>query len=141
MDPLGATASVITLFDVAIKTYNVVHRITRRYKIVPAELSDLAYQLQTVKSQIGLLQHLQKAIKDNGLRLDEVELATLSNFIKATISIFSSIHDHFEHQAIPTGPTATLKWVLRDSSKIKAWESDLRRHSTGIANVLLLMNM
>jgi hypothetical protein len=141
MDPVGATASVITLIDLAIKTVTVVNNLARSYHQAPAELLDLKYQLMGLNSQLALLQHVQRAVVSGDLMLDSADLKNLELFFEDTLRLLSSIRDYFEQQLLKSGKGRRLKWALHESSRVKRWESDLRHHTSALVTILLLLNM
>jgi hypothetical protein len=140
MDPIGATASVITLIDLAIKTVKVVNGLTRSYRNAAAELIDLNHQLEGLNSQLILLRHVQKAVGVDALMLGEADLEKLELFLQDTLSLLSPIRDYFEQQMLKTGKVRRFKWALHDSPKVKGWESALKHHASGLVNILLLLN-
>jgi hypothetical protein len=135
MDPVGATASVITLVNLAIKTVKVINRLSRLYHDAPAEILDLKHQLDGLNGQLVLLRHVQEAVGVNALMLANTDLKNLDLFLQNTLPLLSSIRDYFEQQTLKTGKGSRLKWVLHDSSKVKGWESALRRHASGLVNI------
>jgi hypothetical protein len=141
MDPVGATASVITLTDLVIKTVKVVKSLTRRYYHASAEFLDLKHQLDGLNSQLVLLRHVQNAVGVDALMLGDADLKNLQLFLQDTLPLLSSIRDYFEQQTLKTGRGSRLKWALHDSSKVKGWESALRHRASGLVNILLLLNV
>ena len=141
MEPIGATASIITLIDVAVKTFKAINKITRSYQNAPAELIRLTHQLDCLKIQLVLLQDLQRRVGIDVLLLGNAELNDLERFLHETIVLFSSIRDTLEQQSLKTGKVSRVKWALYDSSKVRRWEQEIHRHSGALSNVILLLNV
>lgn len=109
MDPVGATASVITLVDLAIKAVTVVNNLARSYHQAPAELLDLKYQLMGLNSQLALLHDAQRAVVSGDLVLGGADLKNLELFLRHTLPLLSSIRDYFEQQLLESGKGRRLK--------------------------------
>jgi len=145
MDPVSASASLITLIDLAFKTFKLIKRLAHNYHDAPAEMKDLLYRLDGLNISMILLRHVQVAVSNNqsALNLDSDDFETLRQSLTATSVIFSEIQSFLETNeinALKEGRGARLKWVLRDGSKVRAWEIRLRRHANDLQNTLLLLN-
>jgi len=141
MDPLGATASIITLVEIVLKTCKAINGLARSYRNVPVELAHLKYQLEGLKVQIILLHHVHQAASANELELDPTELSTLEAFLENVSPLFLDIQQHLESQSLSIGKRARIKWVLHDNSKVKEWGHALQRHTAILTNVLVLLNV
>ena len=141
MDPIGTTASLITLIDLAVKTFKVVNRIVQSYRNALAELIDLKHQVDGLNSQLLLLRQVQQAVSTDPLLLNNTKVNQLEHFFLTTISLFSEIHDFFEKQSLRTSKGGRIKWALHYASKVKAWKLNLRHHSSGLGTILLLLNV
>jgi len=144
MDPIGTTASLLTLVELAVKTVKLVNHATHSYRYAPTELTRLKDQLDGFKSQLSLLRLLKDALLVDDLRLGEPQVTnTLAQFINHAIQGLHSIHDHFERQIVSTriNIKGRLKLALQDASKFKNWETEVRKHSSDLSNILLLLNL
>ena len=113
----------------------------RRYRNASAELLDLKHKLDGPYSQILLLRQVQLGVADDNLFLNELEAQYLKQFLQDTILLFSEIRDLYEQQSTRPGKVARVKWALHDASKVKKWEAVLRRQSSALANIMLLLNV
>lgn len=141
MDPVGATASVITLVDLALKTLKTVNSLAQSYYNAAVELAELKHQLNGLNSQLVLLRLVQEAVGDDALELGHVELNNLEQYLQDTVHLLSSIRDCFLQQPLNAGTGRRIRWALHDSGKVKKWESAVRRHANGLTNILLLLNV
>jgi hypothetical protein len=141
MDPVGATASVITLVDLALKTLKAVNSLTQSYCNAPVELAELKHQLNGLNSQLVLLRLVQKAVGVDALMLGDIDLDSLECYLRDSVLLLSSIRDRFLQQPLKTSTGRRIKWALHESSKVKRWEVALRQHANGLTNILLLLNV
>ncbi|KAF8860338.1 ankyrin [Acephala macrosclerotiorum] len=142
MDPIGGAASLVTLIDVAINTFKLIHSLTQRYQHAPAEIQDLRHRLEGLSSHLLLLHQVQKTMSttETALDLDSTELEFLKQSLNTTSIIFAEILDFLKKKTITNGRTARLRWVFGDASKVKAWETRLQRHGGVLQTTLLLLN-
>ena len=144
MDPLGASASLVTLIDLVVKTIKAVNRTIQSYREAPLELTQLKLQIEGLKSQVVLFRYLQEAVACDELQLKNIEVSlTLDHFLRQSVFLLSSVCDHFEKCSLARRdtPRGRLTWALRDTSKIKVWENSVRKQSTELTNLLLLINL
>ena len=144
MDPVGTTASLVTLLSVTLKAAKLIDDLLRNYRDAPVELVRLRHKTNGIKSQLALLQYAQQAVRCNIFDLADTDIVnTLEGFIRDTIPVFSAICNHFEEQSLTDrqGKTGRLKWAIHDASRIKAWDVSLQRQSADLAIVLLLLNL
>jgi hypothetical protein len=141
MDPIGATASIITLLDVALGTFDIACKLIRKCRNASSEILRLRLQLNALKSQLVLLRKLHLNISTTPASLGERELDTIQPFLQDSIALLSSIQEHFEHQSLETVKARRLKWVLHDAPKVLEWETSLIRHSTILTNILALLEL
>ncbi|KAH7306146.1 ankyrin repeat-containing domain protein [Rhexocercosporidium sp. MPI-PUGE-AT-0058] len=144
MDPLGATASVLTLLDVAIKTTKLINRLVKEYQNTHAELTRLKHKVEGLKSQIVLLRLLEETVGSDVFELGGSDVTTtLDGVIRESMSVLSEICSHFEDQCLVSalGKRKRLKWALLDSSRIRQWDGTLHQQSGELGNILLLLNL
>lgn len=144
MEPLGATASVVSLLEISLKTVKLVNGFIRRYREAPAEILHLKHQVEGLKAQLVLLHHVQDAVTDEDAGLVGAEAKqSLERFIEDTFPLLQSISIHFEHHSSKNGnkKRVRLKWSFQDSSRIKTWDLTLQRHSARMSDILLLLNL
>ncbi|KAL5327270.1 hypothetical protein ACEPPN_004964 [Leptodophora sp. 'Broadleaf-Isolate-01'] len=134
MDPVGATASLITLLGVALQATKLINRAIGHYRDAPNELVRLKHKVDGVKSQLVLLHYLQEAIECDIFKLENAEVTRLvDRFIKDTLPLFSAIYRD--------GKKGRLRWALHDAANIKQWDMSFQRHSADLGSILLLLNL
>ncbi|KAG4440094.1 hypothetical protein IFR05_004437 [Cadophora sp. M221] len=144
MDPLGATASVLTLLDVVVKTTKLINRLVKQYQNVPAELIRLKHKVDGLKSQIVLLRLLEESLAADVFELNGYEITTtLDEFIRESLSVLTEICSDIEEQCLVDGigKRRRLKWALLDSSRIRQWDDALHQQSAELGNIVLLLNL
>jgi hypothetical protein len=141
MDPIGATASIITLLDVALDTFNIASKVIRKYRKAPTEILSLKIQLNALKTQLMFLRNLYLHVSTAPVNPRELEIDTVQPFLLDSIALFSSIKEHFEQQNLEPGKARRLRWVLYDAPKVLEWETSLVRHSTILTNILALLEL
>ncbi|KAL5317849.1 hypothetical protein ACEPPN_014949 [Leptodophora sp. 'Broadleaf-Isolate-01'] len=144
MDPLGATASVLTLLEVVVKTTKLINRLVKQYQDVPAELTRLEHQVEGLKSQIVLLRLLEESVGSDVFELGGCDVTTtLNGFIRESMSVLTEICSGFEEQCLINGmgKGKRLKWALLDASRIRRWDDNLHRQSADLGNIVLLLNL
>jgi hypothetical protein len=141
MDPIGASASLIALLDVALDTFSITSKVIRKYRKAPTEVLSLKAQLNALKSQLILLRKLVLNICLASTNLGELELETIQSFLRESIALFSTIQKHFEQQSLETGKVRRLKWVLYDGPKVLEWEASLIRHSAILTSIMALLEL
>jgi hypothetical protein len=141
MDPIGATASIVALVELAVETFKVVKRITQTYQKAPKEILEFKRQLDGLKVQLILFRNVQISISADELRLDGPELSTIDDFLLSSTLLISSIRGHFESQSLEITKSRRIKWALFDAAKIKEWVNTLERHSIILSNILALLDV
>lgn len=144
MDPVGSTASVLTLLDVAIKTTKLVNRLIKQYQDVLTELSRLRHKVEGLNSQIVLLRLLEDAVGSDAFELGGGDVAaTLEGIIRKSTTVLSEICSHIEEQCLVDviSKRKRLKWAIFDASKIRHWDVALHQQSSELDNILLLLNL
>jgi hypothetical protein len=141
MDPIGATASIVALVELAVETVKVVKRITQTYQKAPKEILEFKRQLDGLKVQLILLRNVQISVSAGELRLDGTELSTIDDFLLSSTLLMSSIRHHFESQSLEITKSRRIKWALSDAAKIKEWEKGLERHSGILNGILALLDL
>ena len=91
MDPVGATASIVTLADVALRAGKLINGFAQHYREAPNEVVQLKHKIDGVKSQLGLLKLVHHAVEFDRLELDSVTKSNVGEFTQGIIPIFEDI--------------------------------------------------
>ncbi|KAL2068639.1 hypothetical protein VTL71DRAFT_14976 [Oculimacula yallundae] len=144
MDVLGATASVLTLVDVAIKTTKLIGKLIKQYHNLPADIFALTQKVEVLNGQILLLRLLGDSIGSGVFELGGDDLtAALQGCIGKSTSVLSEICAHFDEQSLVDGDgkRRRLKWAFIDASKIRHWDITLQQQSAELSGILILLNL
>jgi hypothetical protein len=142
MDPIGASASLLSLIDVALKTFKHIKDLVKGYQNAPVEIKDLEHRLDGLESHLRLLRYVQVAVSNDegALYLDSTDFEVLKRSLMATSVIFLEICTSLTRIIRRDGRTARLKWALYDAKRVKLWEDRLQRHGDILQRTLLLLN-
>ncbi|CZR69210.1 uncharacterized protein PAC_19110 [Phialocephala subalpina] len=141
MDPIGATASLITLIDLGVKIFKVIHGLLQTYQHAAAELLNLKYKVDGLNSQLVLLLQVQQALAGDFACQSLVEREHLREYLDTTSQLMTDICGNLEDLVSKPRKSAKISWALRDASKVKAWQSQLEKLSSSLANILLLLSL
>ncbi|KAH8651856.1 ankyrin repeat-containing domain protein [Tricladium varicosporioides] len=142
MDPIGASASLLTLIDAALKTFKHIKSLVNGYQNALVEIKDLGHRLDGLDSNLRLLRYVQVAVSNDegGLRLDTTDFEVLQRSLMATSVTFLEISTFLTRITRRNGRTVRLRWTLYDAKKVKSWEDRLQLHGDILQRTLLLLN-
>jgi hypothetical protein len=141
MDPVGATASILTLVEASLATFRVIDSLIRSYRSAPAELLSLKHELDGLSSQLILLKQIKIFVSSTTLRIAEEEFSHLERFLKQIAQFYIGIRDFFTQQTLQDGKGGRVKWALRTSREVARWKQDVQRHSFDLAQIMVLVNV
>ncbi|RDL32359.1 uncharacterized protein BP5553_08815 [Venustampulla echinocandica] len=142
MEPIGTSASLLTLIDVALRTFKHIKSLVNGYQNAPAEVKDLGHRLDGLDSNLRLLRYVQVTLSNDegALHLDRTAFEVLQRSLMATSVVFLEIRTFLTRITRRDGRTARLKWALYDAKKVKAWEDRLQLHGDILQRTLLLLH-
>jgi hypothetical protein len=142
MEPIGASASLLSLIDVALKTFKHIKGLVKGYQNASVEIKDLGHRLDGLDSNLRLLRYVQVTVSNDegALHLDSTDFEVLKRSLMATSVIFLEISTFLTRIMRRDGRTARLKWALYDTKRVKSWEDRLQLHGDILQRTLLLLN-
>jgi hypothetical protein len=141
MDPVGATASILTLVEASLATFRVLDSLIRSYRNAPAELLSLKHELDGLSGQLILLKQIENFVSSKTLRIAEEEFSHLERFLKQIAQFYNVIRHFFTQQTLQDGKGGRVKWALSTSRKVARWKQEVQRHSFDLAQIMVLLNV
>ncbi|KAF5024593.1 hypothetical protein F66182_3356 [Fusarium sp. NRRL 66182] len=143
MEAVGAVSSIATLVEIAFKTCSSASRVLKSFQHAPKEFSRLAQQLDIVQCELQLLSEIeQQAARTEELPLLPTETALVERALSAANELISSVRNQLTQcQPRKQGSKARLQWAFKDKSQTQDLLSSLHHVESGLANVILLINV
>jgi hypothetical protein len=141
MDPIGITASIITLIEASVATVRIIDSLIQSYRNAPAELVRLKHELDGLNSQLFLLRHIQDSLSQDALCFIGEEVAHLNQFLSSVVELYIQIRDGLLHETLESGSSGRLKWAMTTSRRVTKWKREIQHHSSDLGHVMILLNV
>lgn len=140
MEPIGATASIVTLLALTKEIAGRGETLIRRYRGYSKALGEVRDRVVQLEVQLSLLNNVQKNVSELNLFSDDVR-ARLSDTLSNTHATFESIRTFLARHSEEGGTKARLKWAGKYEAEVERWIEKLAQHGHSLNIVLNILQV
>jgi len=140
MEPVGATASIVTLLALSKEIAGRGQNLIRRYREYPKALGEVRDRVLQLEVQLSLLSNVQKNISEVKVLSSEMG-AKLSDTLSNTKVTFESIRNFLVQHSDEGGTRARLRWVRKDEAEVERSVEKLAQHGDSLNVLLSILQM